>query len=230
MNDMVHTAIEYIVQACSSGQIWVFVFGFVAQALFSARMFVQWILSEKSKRVVSPVIYWKLSLIASFLFFIYGWLRVDFAIILGQIFAYYIYIWNLNIQQYWKKLNEMIRIIVLLTPLVVIATLLLTSMDSVARLWTDIPLGLLFFGSIGQIIFTFRFIYQWWYSRKLGESVLPNGFWILSLIGSSCIILYGIYREDPVLIIGQSAGFFTYSRNLFLNKKNSCKNESVSNG
>lgn len=208
---------------------WVYVLGFVAQALFSARMFVQWILSEKSKKVVSPVIYWQFSLLASFLFFIYGWLRADFAIILGQIFSYYIYIWNLNIQNHWKKIHIIFRTIVFLTPILVICGLLVTGTDAVERLWTNIPLGLLLFGSIGQVIFTFRFLYQWWYSRKLGESVLPNGFWILSLIGSSCIILYGIYRKDPVLIIGQSAGFFTYSRNLFINKKNSCKNESVSN-
>lgn len=230
MGSWVDVVWDYMMQAFSSGKSRVFVIGFAAQALFSARMFIQWILSEKSKRVVSPVIYWQLSLVASFLFFIYGWLRVDFAIILGQIFAYYIYIWNLNIQHFWKKLPVIIRTILLLTPLVVICTLLITSMDSVERLWKDIPIGLLLFGSAGQVIFTFRFLYQWWYSRKLGESVLPNGFWILSLIGSSCIIWYGIYREDPVLIIGQSAGFFTYSRNLFLNRKNSCKNESISNG
>jgi lipid-A-disaccharide synthase-like uncharacterized protein len=198
---------------------WYFVLGFTAQALFSARMFVQWIMSEKSKKVVSPVIYWQLSLLASFLFFIYGWLRADFAIILGQLFSYYIYIWNLNIQDHWKKIHIVFRIIILLTPAIVICMLLATERGHLERLWTEMPLGLLIFGSIGQIIFTFRFIYQWWYSRKLGKSILPNGFWILSIVGSLCIVLYGIYRRDPVLIIGQSAGFLTYSRNLFLNKK-----------
>ena len=199
---------------------WYFILGFIAQALFSARMFFQWILSEKSKKVVSPVIYWQLSLIASFLFFIYGWLRADFAIILGQLFSYYIYIWNLNAQDNWNKLNRIIRTTILLTPPIVVSMLFVNDVENIERLWNNIPLGLLIFGSIGQIIFTFRFIYQWWYSRKKGESLLPKGFWILSLIGSSCIILYGIYRKDPVLIIGQSVGFFTYSRNLFIDKKN----------
>lgn len=199
---------------------WDYVLGFSAQALFSARMFVQWIISERSKKVVSPLLYWQLSLIASFLFFIYGWLRADFAIILGQIFSYYIYIWNLNAQNNWKKMHAIIRYIVLLTPVIVIILLLTNGRGNLERLWTEMPLGLLIFGSIGQVIFTFRFIYQWWYSRRMGESLLPIGFWVLSLIGSSCIVLYGIYRKDPVLIIGQSAGFFTYIRNLFLaNKK-----------
>lgn len=93
------------------------------------------------------------------------------------------------------------------------------SEQSVERLFGNIPLGLLLVGSAGQIIFTFRFIYQWWYSKSRGESLLPAGFWILSLIGSLITICYGIFRKDPVLIIGQSAGFITYARNLWLAKK-----------
>ena len=31
--------------------------GYLAQALFSARFFVQWIMSERAKRVLSPTIY-----------------------------------------------------------------------------------------------------------------------------------------------------------------------------
>lgn len=207
--------------------IWHLVIGFSAQALFSARMLLQWLLSEKSKKIQSPVIYWQLSLLGSFLFFIYGWLRTDFAIILGQLLSYYIYIWNLNIQNNWKKINLIIRWIILLTPIIIIFTLLANATNQVERLWTNIPLGLLLYGSIGQIIFTFRFIYQWWYSQKRGESLLPVGFWILSLVGSCCIISYGIFQKDPVLIIGQSFGFITYTRNLFLGKKS--KHENINN-
>ena len=198
----------------------VYVLGFVAQLLFSARMFVQWIQSERSKKVVSPVIYWQFSLIASFLFFIYGWLRTDFAIILGQVFAYYIYIWNLNIHHRWARLNKVLRIFFLLMPVIVICMMAITGEKAIERLWTDISFGLLLFGSIGQTIFAFRFIYQWWYSRRFGQSILPNGFWILSIIGSISILIYGIIRKDPVLILGQGAGFITYARNVFLNKKN----------
>lgn len=209
------------------GNTWYLVIGFSAQVLFSARMLLQWILSERSKKIVSPVIYWQLSLLGSFLFFIYGWLRADFAIILGQIFSYYIYIWNLNMQNNWKMINIVFRWIILLTPLIIICLLLINGKNQIERLWTDIPFGLLLFGSIGQIVFTSRFIYQWWYSQKRGESLLPMGFWILSLVGSCCIISYGIFQEDPVLIIGQSFGFITYTRNLFLGKKS--KHENINN-
>ncbi len=199
---------------------WHFIFGFIAQSLFSARMFVQWIMSEKSKKVVSPVIYWQLSLIASFLFLFYGWLREDFAIILGQVFSYYIYIWNLNVLNQWVRINKFLRYIVWSMPVIVIGMLTVSGAGDIVSLWQGIPFGLLIFGSIGQIIFAFRFIYQWWYSRRYSQSILPDGFWKLSIIGSICILVYGIIRLDPVLILGQGAGFITYLRNLFLNRKN----------
>lgn len=198
---------------------WYFVIGFAAQGLFSARMLIQWILSEKAKKVVSPTIYWQISLLASFLFSIYGWLRGDFAIILGQIFSYYIYIWNINNKKHWKEIYPVIRFIILLTPIVAAGYVLYHGNSSSERLFGHIPLELLLFGSAGQIIFTLRFVYQWWYSKKRDESLLPANFWMLSLIGSMITISYGIFRKDPVLIIGQSAGFIVYARNLWLIKK-----------
>ena len=199
---------------------WHFIFGLIVQSLFSARMFVQWIMSEKSKKVVSPVIYWQLSLIASFLFLFYGWLRADFAIILGQVVSYYIYIWNLNILNRWAKINKVLRYLVWFTPVIVISMLTFSGKGDITRLWSDISFGLLIFGSIAQVLFAFRFIYQWWYSRRYSKSILPDGFWILSIIGSISILIYGFIRMDYVLIIGHGAGFLTYSRNLYLNHKN----------
>lgn len=200
----------------------VFGIGFLAQALFSARLVIQWLLSEKARKVVSPTSYWQISILASYLLFVYGWLRDDFAIILGQYISYYIYIWNLNTKNHWKELPTFIRLVLLLTPVLVIIYLLLTWDINGPRLFrnANIPLGLLIFGSMGQIIFTFRFIYQWFYSRHKGESVFPVTFWVLSLLGSAIIVSYGIYRSDPVLILGQSAGFIAYIRNLFILRKN----------
>ncbi len=73
--------------------------------------------------------------------------------------------------------------------------------------------------SFGQILFTFRFIYQIIYSAKRNESILPLGFWIISLTGSSLIIIYALIRLDPILILGQSAGFIAYIRNIIIYTK-----------
>jgi lipid-A-disaccharide synthase-like uncharacterized protein len=50
--------------------------------------------------------------------------------------------------------------------------------------------------------------------------MLPAGFWIISLAGSIIIVSYGLFRRDPVLILGQSIGFISYTRNLVLIKNN----------
>ncbi len=206
---------------------YIYALGFLAQALFSARILVQWLLSEKEKKVVSPTIFWVLSLFASYIFFFYGWLREDFAIMLGQVISYYVYIWNIGAKGVWKKISVIPRNILLalliLTPPIIMSITLISNWDQVmATLFKNdnIPLWLVIFGSLGQIIFTFRFIYQLIYSHNRGESVLPAGFWIISLIGSAAIVSYGIIRHDWVLILGQSLGFISYTRNLILWKRN----------
>ena len=198
---------------------WYFVIGFVAEGLFAARFIIQWILSEKAKKVVSPTIFWQLSLLASIVYSTYGWLRGDFAIIIGQMFTYYIYIWNLKAKDNWQKFPQALRVIIFFIPIVAIVWCIVNREITGNRLFEHISSSLLAFGTIGQVIFTSRFIYQWWYSRTRHESVLPMGFWIISLIGSVTIFTYGILRRDIVLIVGQ-LGFIMYARNLWLAIKN----------
>ncbi len=204
---------------------WIFGIGFLAQGFFAARILVQWILSERARKVLSPVTFWIFSIIGSWLLFLYGWLRSDFAIIFGQLISYYVYIYNLKWKGFWVKIPVFIRQFILYTPLVVIFYALFNSGQFVQQFLqnTQVPLGMLLFGSAGQIVFTLRFIYQWIYSYNRKESVLPVGFWIISLTGSLLIVAYGIVRHDPVLIIGQSMGFVAYIRNLIIGYTSSIK-------
>lgn len=77
-------------------------------------------------------------------------------------------------------------------------------------------------GLIGQALFASRFIIQWIYSEKKGESSIPILFWYLSILGGIGLLIYAIFRKDPVIILGQTFGIFIYLRNLFLiyRKKN----------
>ena len=203
----------------------VYSIGFVAQGFFSARILVQWILSEKARKVVSPNAYWVCSLIGSVLLFNYGWMRDDFSIIFGQLISYYIYIWNLSIKGLWQKMHPVFRVILFSLPIAAIVFTLGDITQFVNDFFRNekVPIWLLIFGSAGQLIFTLRFIYQWYYSYQRHESILPVGFWIISLIGSAIIVSYGIFRSDPVLILGQSVGFIAYSRNILLFKKSNSK-------
>ena len=191
--------------------------GYLAQALFSARFFVQWIMSERAKRVLSPTIFWQISMVASCIFCLYGWLRNDFSIIVGQLITYYIYIWNLNAHNAWKRLWAVIRWAIIAVPIVGVAWIALNWDEAYTHLFahSDLPMWLIALGTTGQIVFTLRFVYQWIVSRRRGESLLPMGFWLISLTGSAIIITYALLRGGMYpLILGHITGVVVYSRNV----------------
>lgn len=189
--------------------------------LFSARLISQWVLSERSKKVETPSLFWRLSLIGSILLFIYGYLREDLAIMLGQAVVYVIYIRNLQLQNKWINSNIYLKIVVLGFPLLI--TIYLSFFSDLS--WKDLVAGeniapwLVIFGIIGQMIFNARFFYQWIYSERKKESSLPLGFWLISLTGAVFIFVYGIFRNDPVLLASHFFGGIVYTRNLFIMRK-----------
>ncbi len=84
---------------------------------------------------------------------------------------------------------------------------------------------LLIVGFSAQALFASRFILQWVISEKKGESHIPVIFWYLSIFGGIGLLIYAIFRKDPVIILGQSFGILVYTRNLILiyRKKNASK-------
>lgn len=71
-------------------------------------------------------------------------------------------------------------------------------------------------GFLGQACFSMRFLIQWIASERRKESVIPVYFWYFSIAGGLTLLTYAVYRLDPVFILGQGAGLFVYSRNLYL--------------
>lgn len=71
-------------------------------------------------------------------------------------------------------------------------------------------------GFLGQALFTFRMLLQWWASEKEKRSVVPVGFWWGSLFGGLMLFAYFAWRKDVVGVLGQSTGVFVYARNLVL--------------
>ena len=70
-------------------------------------------------------------------------------------------------------------------------------------------------GFLGQALFSARFIVQWIASEREKRSVIPHLFWWFSLGGGMTLLVYAIYRGDPVFILGQGAGLVVYLRNLY---------------
>lgn len=196
--------------------IWITLIGLTAQGFFSARSIVQWLMSEKARRVLSPTLFWVFSVAGACLLGTYGYLRRDFAVMLGQFCTFYVYIWNLKA----KKVRMPVWGYVALCLLPVFAVYGMTRdfgqfiHDFFQR--SDVPMWMVVFGVVGQVLFTLRFIYQWYYSSRIGRSELPAGFWWISLIGALLILSYGIMRLDIVVILGQGFGLLVYGRNLWI--------------
>ena len=196
--------------------------GFLGQAFFGARLIVQLYLSEKSGEVLSPVAFWILSLIASILFLFYGFLRSDIIIIVGQTISFYIYVRNLALNNFWNKLPFVVRISIILSPVIVILPFFVLS----APLKSDIVNGdiwrspVMIIGAIGQLALNLRFVYQWWFSERVGSSVLPIGFWYISIVSSILVIVYAlfhpIHKIEPVLLVSQVLGIIAYIRNVMI--------------
>ena len=70
-------------------------------------------------------------------------------------------------------------------------------------------------GMVGQALFVSRWLVQWMASEKRGETVVPNAFWWLSVIGGLIVLAYGLHLRNAVLILGQW-GIVIYLRNLVL--------------
>jgi lipid-A-disaccharide synthase-like uncharacterized protein len=71
-------------------------------------------------------------------------------------------------------------------------------------------------GFTAQGLFTMRFLVQWIASERQKRSVVPKAFWYLSVVGGGLLLVYAIYRKDPVFILGQATGLIVYVRNLML--------------
>ena len=78
----------------TSGTIWLAV-GFLGQALFTSRLLVQWIVSERRGESVIPLAFWWFSILGGLTLLSYALWRQDPVFILGQSLGVFIYARNL---------------------------------------------------------------------------------------------------------------------------------------
>ena len=75
--------------------------------------------------------------------------------------------------------------------------------------------GWVVLGFLAQAFFTMRFVVQWIASERARKSVMPVAFWFFSIGGGTLLLVYALYRRDPVFIAGQAFGLIVYIRNLY---------------
>jgi lipid-A-disaccharide synthase-like uncharacterized protein len=71
-------------------------------------------------------------------------------------------------------------------------------------------------GFTGIGVFGTRFLVQWLYSEKHGESRIPVIFWWQSLIGTFLCLAYFLRQQDSVGVAGYVLNVIPYSRNLVM--------------
>jgi lipid-A-disaccharide synthase-like uncharacterized protein len=71
-------------------------------------------------------------------------------------------------------------------------------------------------GWLGQALFAWRMIHQWWESEKARRSVLPAAFWWWSLAATLPLLVYQLHRGDGVFLAGALVSGALYVRNLVL--------------
>jgi lipid-A-disaccharide synthase-like uncharacterized protein len=206
-----------IISKLSSSEILIYLLGFFAQALFGARTVVQWIQSERAGRVVSPTWFWIFSLCGSALFLVYGLIRQDVIILFGQTISFYIYIRNLQLKQVWHKLHQVLRWVTIPLPFVLMLWAWLIAPQRFQNIFTETNFAsaALLLGGAGQLLLNFRYVYQWYFSEKAQQSLLPLGFWVISALASLMVVYYGIMNTEPVLLVAQGMGFVVYLRNIW---------------
>lgn len=199
---------------------WVYALGFLSQGLFAARLIIQWLLSEKEGRIVSPAIYWHLTLVATYLFILYGILQNDVVIIFGMALSYIISVRNLQLDGAWNTMPFLLRATAIVLPLVTVLYLFLPQAGFQPS-YSDGFSGHVWMltGAMGQILLNVRFVYQWYYAERLKISILPVGFWYMTAIGSILVVVYAFYRFDPVLLFAQGLGLIASMRNIQLHFK-----------
>ncbi|SOB94872.1 lipid-A-disaccharide synthase N-terminal domain-containing protein [Rhodobacter maris] len=87
--------LERLLHVESSVELWWVIFGFAAQAMFTARFLVQWIASERARDSVMPVAFWYFSLAGGVMLLAYALYRADPVFVLGQALGVVIYSRNL---------------------------------------------------------------------------------------------------------------------------------------
>jgi lipid-A-disaccharide synthase-like uncharacterized protein len=72
-------------------------------------------------------------------------------------------------------------------------------------------------GWSANVVFSTRFLVQWYATEKRRQVVVPVLFWWLSLVGSLLFLAYAVcYEKDSVFILAYAFNWLPYCRNLII--------------
>ncbi len=209
-----------------------FSLGFIPSIFFGLRFFIQWIRSEKEKKVHVSPLFWKLSLCGNATLSLHYFIQFQYPLLLIQLTNGFIAWRNLDFIQTKKKKRSFLVCLWILAVILTCGTgacfIEKTYFIGEEARWLSRPLGLStgtpisfiwhFIGIVGSFLFGIRFWIQWIGSERSGKSELGKLFWIVSIIGSVIALIYFCRILDYISIVNYSFGLIPYCRNLILMK------------
>jgi len=188
--------------------------GWVGQACFFSRFFLQWLASERARKSVVPPAFWWLSLGGAALMSVYALNKGTVLLLFGYLVSAAIASRNLWLQGRKSRLDPRWAAVLALA---VVATSLWieVALDPDARAQTH---AWLLVGGVGQALWLTRFPLQWWMSERVGHSHFPLAFWWVSLAGNALLLAYAVHLGDPVFVLGFVPGPLLQVRNLMLSR------------
>lgn len=190
------------------------VLGWIGNACFFSRFLVQWALSERARRSLTPAVFWRLSLLGTTCLGLYSAQQGKYVLVVGYVLNGSIYARNL-----WMQRRAGVRT---LTPVTAAAIALLAVGGLIAGALLNLDAdpeasaAWIACAAVGQAVWSSRFVVQWWHSERAGESHFPPVFWWLSLAGNALLLAYAVHLRDPIFIAGFVPGPLVQVRNLML--------------
>ena len=190
--------------------------GWLGNACFFSRFFLQWLASERAKNSVAPSSFWWISMTGSLALMAYTLHLGEFVLFAGAAINGMIYARNLALRN--RDTHPMSGGWVALVALVAVGLLVFGAyakdageQGRVSALWFACVV-------VGQSLWSARFVIQWMASERAGTSHFPAAFWWVSLFGSTLLLSYAISLGDAVLITGYALSPLVPIRNLMLRR------------
>jgi lipid-A-disaccharide synthase-like uncharacterized protein len=193
------------------------ILGWIGNVCFFSRFLVQWALSERARRSLTPAVFWYLSLVGTTCFSVYSLHQHENVLVAGFALNGLIYARNLWMQRRADTRTVSPRV----AALVALAVVAALAWGAFLDLDTHPESGLewIVCAAFGQAIWSSRFVLQWWHSERAGESHFPPVFWWLSLVGNALLLAYAVHLRDPIYIAGFVPGPLVQVRNLMLQRR-----------
>jgi lipid-A-disaccharide synthase-like uncharacterized protein len=195
-------------------------FGWLGQTLFAARMLQQWLASERAGRSHVTAFFWWTSLGGSASLLVYLVYRGDPVFLSGELVSTAIYVRNLMLirggteGEHVRKENPLLAVAVGFLAFVAVGVFSVVAGTKIVTF--DEPPLWLALGFAGQLVWSSRFVLQWFSSERAGESVLTANFFRVSILGAVVLFAYAIHRVDWVMMAAFGLNPIPYARNLVL--------------